>query len=263
MKKVILALVAFSPLIGCGGSGGGGGGGGGYKGSPAMTVEVSSLNSPTLMVKVEDQTINLGTLSATGGSTLEVMIDLKNSSTTPVSVDWSLILGKGFNFTTTTCSAVVAPQATCRVHVLFNPSAQKDGEKNVTFMIENGSNSITVNLRGRVSGNPVANTGGVADLQLTMLNPFNDPGLPYREMKIKNVGSGVAIIDNISLSPDYVIRLNKCPTELEVGQECGIEVLYRDYANSSPTDETLFVESSSTNGTPAMKEFRLLDGITI
>lgn len=260
VKMTALAVVSMFSLVGCLDLG--------IDNKPtnivtAMSLDVSSLASTSDSVVVKSDVIDFGKISANSKEWNRVAVELRNDSNATVTVGKPLALTNGFSLGANKCETTIAPGATCKVYVWFSTSKIYNGEKQSSFVIKNGANSISINLHAEVVDKPLPALTGTADVQVTMANPFNNVGLVYREMKLENVGTGTAIINWIDMPSDYAIRHNGCPSLLEAGAECVVEVLYKDYENTSPSDQSVVFDMSSPDNAVVGKEIKLLDGTEI
>lgn len=217
-------------------------------------INISALTLSSLNVSVESEELDFGLLdNAVRESTRVIKITNSSNQAASFSIDDSALMN-GFSVKLNRCSSSLAAKASCNLTLSFKSRALYDGTKNSTLLLASGESSVSLNLSGQITGSPNPQNTGVGIIQLTLENPFEEDGLPYREIQVKNIGTGTAKNIQFELTQEFSIRLNRCPSDLEPGKECRIQVLLKNWRSNPPIPDKVMMVSSESGASNILSE---------
>lgn len=227
-------------------------------------INIAPLSLSSLNISVEDENLEFGSLSPSlRESTRIIKITNNGTGSASFNIDDSALIN-GFTIKVNRCLSTLASNASCNLTLSFKSRGLFDGIKHSTLLLSSGQNSVSLNLSGQVTGNPNPQSIGVGNLQLVLENPFEEDGLPYREIQVKNIGSGTAKNIQFQLTQEFSIRLNRCPAELEPGKECRVQVLLKNWRQNPPIPEKVLMvySESGVSNSVSEKQVDLASGST-
>lgn len=146
----------------------------------------------------------------------------------------------GYSIKTNRCSNQLQPKQKCIVTVQFASRNKFNGQ-------HLGGISLAANaqltFRAEVINKPNPEISGTPELELTLNAPFSPKtAVSYRNLTIKNIGSGTAKNLALVLPQEYSVRINRCPESLKPAQSCVIQVSQRYFRNSLPVNADFSIQ---------------------
>lgn len=244
MKNNLILIITCVMMISCSGSNNSSSTPSNDPSPTKGVVQEKTINVSNLVIgniQVSEDEINLPEVTADNRE-ISKRIILNNPSENPVPLQIVLEGDEGFKIKINRCGTVLAANAQCNLLISFNARGNYDGLYNGGLNI----NDTVLPLIAQITEIPDPSLTGspILNVQFVELKNFSsaDP-LPYREVKIKNTGNGVGKNLSIMEMPsEYQIRINRCPENLKVNQECKMQILHKYHrsSNSAPARELNF-----------------------
>lgn len=195
-------------------------------------------------ITINNQALN----TASGAQT----VTITNNSSATIAFS-SVSVGTGFSIdqATTTCSASLAPGASCNVGVIFTPTTDTVHSSTLSISSNAPGSPHAINLVGT---GPTSNTPSLQTSTLAITN-FNSAviGVPTASQAITltNSGSSAMTISALTASGDYSVSSHNCnggvlPATLAATASCTVNVVFTPTA-SGVRSGNLTVTSTSPN----------------
>jgi Protein of unknown function (DUF1573) len=182
--------------------------------SQQVTVTPSALNFPPQLI------------SAVASGSHAQNVTITNTGIANVIV--TSVLASGGYKQTDNCSTI-SPGQSCSVTVTFNPGTLGSINGAITINDNAASSPQVVSLSG-VGIAPVQLTPGLANFGTI---PVGSSSLP-RTVTLKALSSASLSINQISVSGNFA-QVNNCPSSLQGGQSCTIQVIFHPTVNKPVT----------------------------
>jgi hypothetical protein len=138
---------------------------------------------------------------------------------------------------TNTCTAAIAPAASCTIAVVFAPVAT--GPFSGALTITGNAGAQTVSLTGTGSAQVTASPSSLSFGTLAVGNTS-----AATTVTLTNRGSAAVSISNIGTSGAFAIASNTCPASLAAGANCILGVTFTPSATGAATGALTFADSA-------------------
>lgn len=137
----------------------------------------------------------------------------------------------GFKVKLNRCPSSLPSKKSCQISVSFSSRGLYDGDQHSSLEI----NNYSLQLDAVVSNQPNPDSSGTPLLNISLSSPFSPIGSsPIRTLLIKNMGDGTAKNVLTSVSSNYSIWINRCPTNLKPNASCSMDILYKNFRKGTP-----------------------------
>lgn len=191
--------------------------------TPAATVSPTSLSFSSQVL---------------GTSSMARSITVHSSGTGPLQVTGVTLTGPFSQ--ANTCTAALAPGASCTIQVTFTPAAL--GSATGTVTITDNAGTQTVSLSGSGS-NPVS----LSSTSLSFGNMAVNEMSAAKTVTLTNRLNAALSLSGVTASGPFAIAANTCVTSVAAGRTCTVSVTFMPTALGSATGVLTFTDSALTS----------------
>lgn len=234
------------------------------KNDTSFEIDISKLSSQNLDInEPSGQTLSLLNFGSISSGELVKILILKNTSSSLVHVPLSIEdSSQGFKVKLNRCPSSLPAGGQCSVSLSFSARGKNDGTFATSLSIPDHPENLALNIQAQVTGNPSPDQNLSADLEMVLSSGFYSPGaiagsVISRTLKVINHGPGYVPDVQLSIPPDYVVRIDHCGA-LKSGQSCYVILAFKDSRRSVVQQSSMSSVTISSSSNNVIGEYPLI-----
>jgi hypothetical protein len=214
--------------------------------SQTATAGPTATNTPMSMLAIAPTTVNFGAVELYRPAATRAL-SVTNTGGAPATNLQITVAPTGEFSRTTTCTATLAPGASCTITAYFTPAEKGERSATVTASAA-GNQSVSARLTGTGVQAEAVLSPAITDFGRVAVGETST-----REFTVRNTGTAPLIVRPPSVTDDYTL-VNNCAGPVAPNAQCTISVTFRPSATGDRSG-TLTVPHNGPNS-PATSIFR-------